>query len=583
MHFILKLKIFRLTTIVSYFCALGLLGQETLYAQQPDQMADLSAVHSASLPFDNYFLEANRALVIGNYSEALASLRQCLSLRPDEASVHHLLAKTYKELEKADEAIYHAGEAVRLDQKNHWYLISQAEIFEKYNYFMKAAEALMQASALVSQGSESLQLQAVDLQIQAMEYKTALKILDQLEKKVGPDDDIIRRRYNVLIKMGKRKQAEKLLQNLKKQNPDSDIPRGALLNHYKYFKNTKKSQQLLREWLARDPDNGEVWIELGNLYYEKRNYDRAYEAFALAIETKDLDARKQIEVLLFMASRFDRMSYDEMLQYAETIAARHPFAPEPFALLGDLLAKQGNKPKAIEAYQKTIKNGGDKESVYQQLLLLLTEENRYEEAIKAAKDLTALYPDNSAGYALGAISAFQIGDYRSAIQLAENGLPKSIGNKPIRFQLSYILAESHHKLGYHEQSDEYFEKALNIDPNNVSALNNYAYYLTERGEKLNKALVLIMKANELHAQNPSFLDTWAWVHYKRGEYHEALDKIEKALKFGGDQSPVIQEHYGDILQKLGYYSEALAAYNAALDSSESKEHLLLKIRNLRTP
>ncbi|MFN3952202.1 MAG: tetratricopeptide repeat protein [Thermaurantimonas sp.] len=578
------MKINRPTTIVSpLFYALGLLGLQPLYAQQPDQMADMSAFHSASLPFDNHFLEANRALVIGNYSEALASLRQCLSLRPDEPSVHHLLAKAYKELEKADEAIYHAGEAVRLDPKNHWYHISQAEIYEKYNYFLKAAEALMQASALVPQGSESLKLQAVDLYIQAMEYKTALKILDQLEKKVGADDDIIRRRYNVLIKMGKRKQAEKLLEHLKNENPDSDILRGALLNHYKYFKNTKKSLQLLREWLARDPDNGEVWIELGNLYFENRDYDRAYDAFAHAVITQSLDARKQIEVLLFMASRFDRMSYDEMLRHAESIAARHPFAPEPFALLGDLLAKQGNKPKAIQAYQKTISNGGEKESVYQQLLLLLTEENRYKEAVKVAKDLTTLYPDNSAGYALGAISAFQIGDYRSAVQMAQDGLPKSTGNKPVRFQLSYILAESHHKLDNHDQSDEYFEKALNIDPNNVSALNNYAYYLAERGEKLNKALVLITKANELHAQNPTYLDTWAWVHYKRGEYQEALEKIEKALKFGGDQSSVIMEHYGDILQKLGFYSKAMAAYHAALDSSESKEQLLLKIRNLRTP
>lgn len=540
----------------------------------------MSVLNSASLPFDNHFMEANRALVISNYSEAIASLRQCLSLRPTEASVHHLMSKAYKELEKPDEAIFHAGEAVRLEPKNHWFLVSQAEIFEKYNYFSQAADALMKASALVPRGAEGLQFQAVDLYIEALEYKTALKTLDQLEKKIGLDDDIIRRRYNVLMKMGKRKQAEKLLERLKNQNPESDILRGALLNHYKYFKNTKKSKQLLQEWIGNDPDNGEVWIELGNLYYENRMFDQAFDAFVHAIESPNLDARKQVEVLLFLASRFNRLSFDEMLAYTKSISDRHPFAPEAFALLGDLMIKEGKKQQAIEAYQKTIKNGGDKETVLQQLLLLLTEEKRFGEAVKVALDLIAKYPENSAGYALGALSAYQKGDYPIAIQLAQEGLPKSVGNKPVRFQLNYILAESHHKLGDHDRSNDFFEKALNIDPNNVSALNNYAYYLAERGEKLNKALILIAKANELQAQNPTFLDTWAWVHYKRGEYLEALDKIEKALKYGGEQVSVIQEHYGDILQKLGYFSRALAAYNAALDHSESKDQILLKIRNL---
>lgn len=525
-------------------------------------------------------MEANRALLISNYSEALGFLRQCQSLRPDEATVHHLMAKAYLELEKPDEAIFHAGEAVRLDPSNHWYLVAQAEVYEKYNYHRQAAEALMAASSLVPRGAESLQLQAVDLFIQAMEYKTALKTLDQLEKKIGLDDEIIRRRYNVLIKMGKRKQAERLLERLKNQNPESDILRGALLNHYKYFKNTKKSELLLLEWLTYDPDHGEVWIELGNLYFENHRLDKAYNAFARSIEASDLDARKRVEVLLFMASRFDRLQYDELKTLARSIASRHPLAPEPFALLGDLLARENLKAEAIEAYQKTIKNGGDKESVYQHLLLLLTEENRFAEAVQVATDFTAKYPENPIGYALGALAAYQHADYPTAIKLAESGLPHSTGNKPVRFQQTYILAESLHKQGDHSRSDEYFEKALNIDPNNISALNNYAYYLAERGEKLHKALLLITRANDINAQNPSLLDTWAWVHFKRGEYQEALEKIEKAIKYGGEHNSVIQEHYGDILQKLGYYSRAHAAYNAALENADSKEPLLIKIRNL---
>ncbi|WP_124397891.1 tetratricopeptide repeat protein [Thermaurantimonas aggregans] len=549
------------------------------FAQQTDEGVDLAAVHSASLPFDNTFMEANRAMMIANYTEALDYLRQCMALKPNEASVHHLMAKAYKELERPDEAIFHAGEAVRLNPQNHWYYVAQAEIYEKYNYFRQAADALMSASSLVTKGSEGLQLQAVDLYIQGMEYKTALKVLDQLEKKVGYDDDITRRRYNVLIKMGKRKKAEKLLERLKEEKPESDMLRGALLNHYKYFKQVKKTEKLLLEWTAFDPTNGEVWIELGNLYAENQQPAKAIEAYKKAIRATNLDARKRVEILLFVSSRYTSITFDEIKELSVFIAQKHPYAPEPQALLGDVLAKEGSRIEAIQAYQRTLRNGGDKESVYQQLILLLSEEGRNAEALTYAQECIQKYPDNLLGYAIGAMSAFQLSQYDKAVELAEAGLPKAIGNKPLKFQLTYVLAESYHKLGNNPASDEYFEKALNIDPNNISALNNFAYYLAERGEKLDKALMLITRANKLQPANATLLDTWAWVLYKRGEYTDALVKIQKAIENGGSEVSVIQEHYGDILHKLGFYSQALAAYSAALETAKDKDHLLLKIRN----
>lgn len=559
--------------------ALTAVAPARVFGQQPDEGVDLAAVHSASLPFDNNFMEANRAMMIANYAEALGYLRQCLTLKPDEATVHHLMAKAYKELERPDEAIFHAGEAVRLSPHNHWYYVAQAEIYEKYNYFRQAGDALLSASALVPKGAESLQLQAVDMYIQGMEYKTALKVLDQLEKKVGYDDDITRRRYNVLIKMGKHKKAEKLLERLKDKKPESEMLRGALLNHYKYFKQTKKTEKLLQEWTALDPQNGEVWIELGNLYTEKQQPLKAVEAYKRAISAANLDARKRVEILLFITSRYALVSLPEIKELSIYIAQKHPFAPEPFALLGDVLAKEGNLAAAIQAYQKTLRNGGDKESVYQQLILLLSETGRHTEALAYAQECIQKYPDNLIGYAIGAMSAYQIPDYAKAIDLAETGLPKAIGNKPVKFQLTYVLAESYHKAGNHAASDDYFEKALNIDPNNISALNNYAYYLAERGEKLDKAIILITRANKLQPSDPTLLDTWAWVHYKRGEYTDALEKIQKAIESGGAGVSKIQEHYGDILHALGFYAQALAAYSAALETAKEKDHLLKKIRN----
>lgn len=550
-----------------------------LSVAQPEEGTDLAAAHSASLPFDNNFFEGNRAYAINNYLEAIPFLKNCLNFRPDEHSVHHILSKIYKELGRAEEAFFHAGEAVRLNPQNYWYYVAQSEIYRKFNYYKQAADALMEASRLVPSGAEGLQLEAADLYIEAMEYKLALKILDQLEKKAGLQDDIIRRKYNILIKSGKTKQAEKLLEKLRNTNNTSDLINGALLNHYKYFRKDAKREKLLKDWLRIAPENGEVMVELANLYLEKNRKDQALHQFKKAMTQSDLNGRRSVEILLFLVQKFSEIPFDETKKLAENVASHHPYSPEAQAMLGDLLAREGNIDQAIEAYKKTLSNGGRKETVYQNLLLLLNDKKRFDEILDLGTEAIANFQDNPLFYVLTAMAAFQIADYQKAVELAKSGLPFSVGNKQVKFQLHYLLAESNHHLSNHHASDDHFEKALNIDPNNISALNNYAYYLAEREQNLDKALVLITRAGSIANDHPSVLDTWAWVLYKRGEYEEALVKIKKAIEIDGGKSAILLEHYGDILFTLGKANEAIVAWHQALAIDKENSKLLSKINN----
>jgi Tfp pilus assembly protein PilF len=141
------------------------------------------------------------------------------------------------------------------------------------------------------------------------------------------------------------------------------------------------------------------------------------------------------------------------------------------------------------------------------------------------------------------------------------------------------LADSYHAIKEHKLSDEYYEKSLEIDSNNVLILNNYAYYLSVRKIKLEKAKKMSYKCNELEKENGTYQDTYAWVLYELKEYDEAKEWMEKALKNGGDKSAVVVEHYGDILYQLGDVESAIIQWKKAKEFGEESKFLDKKLED----
>ena len=119
-------------------------------------------------------------------------------------------------------------------------------------------------------------------------------------------------------------------------------------------------------------------------------------------------------------------------------------------------------------------------------------------------------------------------------------------------------------------SDNYFEMALELDEHNILIRNNYSYYLALRGTTLKRAEKLSRYTIEKEPENPTYLDTYAWILYKMEKYKEALKFIERAVKFGGGNNAEILDHYGDILMRLNKYEKAIVVWQAVLEMDEDK-------------
>ena len=102
-----------------------------------------------------------------------------------------------------------------------------------------------------------------------------------------------------------------------------------------------------------------------------------------------------------------------------------------------------------------------------------------------------------------------------------------------------------------------------------------------RRDRLDKAAQMSKKLVDKFPTNGTYLDTYAWVLFQRGEYLESLVYIEKALKDEKQNSSTVWEHYGDALFKNGRVDEAVKAWKTANSLEGASNKLDKKIENKR--
>ncbi|MBP2687623.1 MAG: tetratricopeptide repeat protein, partial [Deltaproteobacteria bacterium] len=125
------------------------------------------------------------------------------------------------------------------------------------------------------------------------------------------------------------------------------------------------------------------------------------------------------------------------------------------------------------------------------------------------------------------------------------------------------------------------EKVIALDPKHATALNYLGYTFADRNMRLADAEKLILRALEVRPEDGYFLDSLAWVHFRRGDYPRAEEGLRRALKLVPDD-PVILEHLGDVLQAQGKDEEAAGRFERAIAKGHEKpDEVAAKLRRLR--
>jgi tetratricopeptide (TPR) repeat protein len=99
----------------------------------------------------------------------------------------------------------------------------------------------------------------------------------------------------------------------------------------------------------------------------------------------------------------------------------------------------------------------------------------------------------------------------------------------------------------------------------------------ERGENLDEAEQLILRALEMDPGNGAYTDSLGWVYFQQGRYQESLVELQRAVALLESPDPVVLDHLGDAHEKLGQTAEALRHWQKALQLDPANQALAEKL------
>ena len=314
-----------------------------------------------------------------------------------------------------------------------------------------------------------------------------------------------------------------------------------------------------------DPNDPRVQLSLAEHYKSLGKYDESYEYLKGAFGNSKLGIDPKIKVLLsyFEISESELKLKTQAYELLDILIDVHSEDPKAHAMKADFLYRDRRLVDAQESFLNTVKLDSSRFMVWSQLTQVDYEIGDNEALIRDSETAAELFPNQAIFYLFRGLAYNGAKRTDEAVEVLEAGKAFANRQPEIKIQILSILGNVYNDTKTFEKSDEAFDKALELSPNDVLILNNYAYYLSERNEKLEDAASMSSKANQLDPGNPSYEDTYAWILYRQHKFEDALEWINMSLDNGGVKSGLIVEHLGDILIELGRTVDALEAWETA--------------------
>jgi tetratricopeptide (TPR) repeat protein len=130
--------------------------------------------------------------------------------------------------------------------------------------------------------------------------------------------------------------------------------------------------------------------------------------------------------------------------------------------------------------------------------------------------------------------------------------------------------------GKKDQSESVLREGLNHFPDNADLMNELAYFWAEQGSHLQEALALSRRAGALEPDNGPIMDTCGWVYFQMGLVKDSLPYLQRAAVMTNND-PVVLQHVGDALLKLGLKREAIETWTRALEKDPHNGDLTSRI------
>jgi len=516
--------------------------------------------------------------VLGNNDEALVYFQNIIELDDKVAVAHFELSEIYEKKRDAAQAVFHAKKAVDFSPENEWYLLNLAETYKKTNQLELAEENYLKLNDQFP-GNSSYLFSLAEIYLYQGQLEKSLPLYNEIEVQMGISEELILHKNKIYLELNQIDNAIAEMQKLIDNNPREVRYYGIMAEIYENTGNNELALENYNKILEIEPSNGFVHLSLYEFYKYRGQKDKANEELNLAFNSPKIPVVNKVEILseFFINSERNEDLKKQAYGLLETTIKVHPSESQGYAVYVDYLDRDGKTEDAIAMLQKAVELDPANFNLTYQFMMLLTVNEKYDMLADESLKAMELYPTQSTFYYFNGIANIQLKEYEKAIESLELGKDLTIDNPDLKGEFCQYLGDANHAIKRFKESDQSYDQALDINPNNVYVLNNYSYYLSLRKEKLTLAESMSYKANQLSPNNATYMDTHGWVLYQAGKYIDAEIWLQKALDNGGTGSGEVLEHYGDALFKLGKKEKALQYWKKAAEKSDASDLIQEKI------
>ncbi len=575
MNLLSKLPLFSLTlffgTILCYAPAV---------AQEQDE--DMSKYSLTDIQrSDSLFYDAMKAKVQNDPKRAQDALVAFTEQRPKNAVGWYELSRIYLSDKKIQAAESSIKKAISIDDKNKWYRSQYATVLEYNNEPREAADLLMKMAKAEKFNLEYL-YRATSLYKRAKRYQDAQEALDMLIEQDGEDEAYLLEKADIYTIEKDWDNAAKIMERLIAINPMEGRYYVDLANIYEKAKDNFKAEEVFKRAHNMLPDDPYLQQAMVIKSINKSDSTGFTQNVRKLVLNKSLTVEAQVELLdnYINTTGNDPAKWTEVLEIADELVKQHPNNGLVAFERGEILLRNQQFGKAIEEYKRSLAIDPSKLLVWEALFTSSVEKSNADSLNAYADRALRLFPNNAIVHYYKGVAQMNKDDNAAAIKTLTRAIDMFPDENTIGVaRVHSLLGDIYHNTKEHKLSDENYRKAIKLEPNNVLSLNNFAYYLSERGESLDEAEQMSRRSLEVAPNEATFLDTYGWILYKQGKYSKAKEYIQKALDNRPDQQDgTVYDHMGDVLYKLNDKDGALKNWQKAKEKGTDNPNLDKKIQ-----
>ena len=495
--------------------------------------------------YDYFFLEAMRMKGKNEYDAAFGLLQHCLDINPTASSALYEISQYYMFLRQVPQGQVALEQAVAFAPDNYWYSQGLVSLYQQQNELDKAA-ALLEKMVTRFPSKQDPLFSLLDIYSRQEKYNDVISTLNRLEKRLGKNEQLSMEKFRIYLQMKDDKKAFQEIESLVQEYP-MDMRYQVILGDV-YLQNGKKQEayDAYQKVLAVEPDNPMALFSMAS-YYEQTGQKELYQQqLDTLLLNKKVTSDTKISVMRQVIAENEQSSAKDSTQVIalfDRMMKQDMDDPQIPMLYSQYLLSKNMEQEAVPVLEQVVDLDPTNKAARLMLVSAAVKKEDYKQIIKVCEPGIEATPDALELYYYLAIAYHQAEQGDSVLSVCNRALEHITPDtrKEVISDFYSIMGDIYHTKKQMTEAYAAYDSALVYNPSNIGALNNYAYYLSVERRDLDKAEEMSYKTVKAEPNNSTYLDTYAWILFEKGNYAEARIYIDNAMKNDGEKSDVIAE------------------------------------------